>query len=223
MRRLREDESLRGVREKFFEGELNALPAKATPARPDIVATTPEVMLLRMEARLRRVVVKACENSVPASSVVNHVEQFLIQAHGGAPLEGTTPNHNEASNWWQDILIEPPSVTRRERDETVLTRFVFDGDSANGGFHRLLIHGLCQFHGLKAMSSTINPEINGNRVQARLLIAAGRVQMENRAIKMVDYIMERKLLRDNSSQGAKALSTPSVPNRLAESLQTLQV
>jgi hypothetical protein len=202
MTRLRDDESLKDVRDKFFEGELNAKPAQ-TPrsSRSTVEPTTPEEMLFRIEARLRKVVLRACENSVAASNLVEHVEAFLLRAHRGKVF------HPTDELWWKDILMEPPSVTHRKRDDTFITRFLFDGDSPHGGFHRLLVHGLCQFHGLRASSSTMEvtvDEVDGattksRPLQARLLTATGTVSEAFKKIKMVEYIMRRKELKDGNN------------------------
>ncbi len=193
MTRLREDESLKDVRDKFFEGELNARPAEAPLPCKILEPTTPEEMLLRIEARLRRVVIKACENSSPASSVVDHVEAYLMRAHRGKTANNT--------DWWQDLLLEPPSVSYRLNDDVYITRFLFDGDSPNGGFHRLLLHGLCQFHGLKAASSTVQITIDQTQgpIQARLLVATGTVPKAHKNVSMVDCIMVRKQRKENST------------------------
>jgi hypothetical protein len=152
MAQLRQDE-LSGVREQFFEGELphrlNTVvvaynPNKHRPKGP----LTPEHMMNRIDARLRRVVVKACENSYPASKVVHTLEAFLVRAYAGK--SDTTPR-----DAWKELLLEPPTVTHRKRDDTYITKFLFDADSSTGGFHRLLLHGLCQFHGLGATSSSM--------------------------------------------------------------------
>jgi hypothetical protein len=194
MRRLQEDQSLKIVREQFFDGELHAgVVTVPPPIRLQIVATTPEEMLLRIEPRVRRVVIKACENSMPASSVVDHVERFLVRAHRGKNPEVVD------DTWWQGILLEPPSVTIRQPESVYVTRFVFDGDSPNGGFHRLLMHGLSQFHGLKASSSTTIVTVHGKTAEARLLVAVGTVSHALRKVKLVEHIMRRMDVRDGGN------------------------
>lgn len=223
MTRLREEESLKDVREKFFEGELGAKPAPATrSSRSTLEPTTPEEMLLRIEARLRRVVIKACENSVPASTVVEHVEAFLLRAHRGKKWT------DDEEDWWKELLVEPPSVTHRKRDDSYITRFLFDGDSPNGGFHRLLLHGLCQFHGLRATSSSMEVTIDkadGTRgpVQARLLMATGTVAEAFKKVKLVEYIMLRKELKESSSNGFVAVPIEKKQDDTTNALQALKV
>lgn len=196
MTRLREDHTLRDVRDKFFEGELTVNPksVETQPGSKQLETASPEQMLLRIEARLRRVVIKACENSVPASNVVSHVEAFLLRAHRGKTL-------SDDMDWWKDLLMEPPSVTHRQRDNTYITRYLFAGDSPNGGFHRLLLHGLCQFHGLKASSSTMEVAIDDTEqpTQARVLVATGTISEATKKVRMVDYIMFRKQQNERES------------------------
>lgn len=216
MTRLRDDESLKDVRDKFYEGELTAKPTQAPPCGKPLDANTPEEMLLRIESRLRRIVVKACENSAPASTVVNTVEAFLVRAHRGKKVM------DNDTDWWVDLLLEPPTVTCRIRDDVYSTRFLFDGDSPNGGFHRLLLHGLCQFHGLKAASSTVQVIINETKgpVQARLLVATGTIVPTAKKIKLVDTIMQRKQLKE--SNGNEVHTEPLV-QKVTNAIQTLKV
>jgi hypothetical protein len=155
------------------------------------------------------------------------MEAVLVPAHCGQI--GMT-NHDDGSgggglsSWegWHGLLLEPPLVTHRPQDDVYTTRLVFDGDSPNGGFHRLLIHGLCQFHGLKATSSTVKvlTAVDQTMVEARLLVATGRVAQEFKMVKMVDYIMQRKESREGGGDTTKAFQSN---NKLAESPQALKV
>ena len=245
-RLLRDDQGrfMTTLRDELFDDEV--VPTSRTPQRAPTrtrtltLTTTPEDMLGRIEPRLRKVVVRACEHSMPASLVVNHVEDFLIRTHDPPP---TTTNANanttgtlaktgseeveveEENNWWHDLLLEPPKVTHVTLENqgsitTTTTRFVFDGHSPNGGFHRLLMHGLCQFHGLKASSTTMNVTTRqGTTVEARLLVASGTITETLKNVKMVDYIMLRKEARD----GGRVVPPVQSNHRMEESLQALKV
>lgn len=197
-----DDEALRGIRDQFFEGGMVPKPKlsrdhKPTPRGP----LTPEQMLNRIDARLRRVVVKACENSFPASKVVETLESFMFRAYKGK--QDKTPS-------WDGILFEPPTVTHRKTDDSYVARFLFDGESPNGGFHRLLLHGLCQFHGLAATSSTmeVTPGENQEPISARLLTAVGTISGEN--VRLVNYIMQRK--QQQQQQQAQSTTTTTTSN-----------
>lgn len=197
MERLREDESIRGLREKFFEGTLNAPPATTSMRvgfKQLVEPVSPQQMLHRIDARLRRVVVKACENSVPASAVVDNLELFLVGAHSTG-ICVTEENPPLSTNWWKDILLESPTVTHKVQENgssVASSRFLFDVNSTNAGFHRLLLHGLCQFHGLQARSSTVQVTVDGAPLQVRLLVAAGVVSQLSTSVKMVTYITSTK-------------------------------
>jgi len=183
MTKFMTDKKLEGVRDQFYSGGMALQPKLSRDQKPKSRGPlTPEQMLNRIEARLRRVVVKACENSFPASKVVDTLENFVIRAYKGK--SDKTPR--EA---WNGILLEPPTVTHRKRDDTYVTRFLFDGEASNVGFHRLLLHGLCQFHGLRATSSTMEVVIGNRPTKARLLTATGNLSGPD--VKLVEYIMKR--------------------------------
>lgn len=154
-----QDETLKGVRDKFFAGELPASTATSHRRRrhDDTAAAagkklTPQQKLFRVDARLRRVVTRACRNSQPAAMVVKTLETFLLATYGDG--RGTAP----AGHWWTTLLSHAPAVSSAASDDRVVrrkVRFLFDATSPTGGFHRLLLHAVCQYHGLTAVSQMI--------------------------------------------------------------------
>ena len=209
MKQFREDGSLSLVREQFFEGSLPIDNIHSTPAAskrkvvPDSNLLTPLERFHRIETRLRRIVVKACENSYAASKVVNTLEEFLVRVYDGKKDERSPEE-------WQEFLLNPPTVTTTPHHsknqhksqlqhndneeqgmmhcpERRIIKFLFDADSSTGGFHRLLLHGVCQFHCMRATSSTI--EVDGKK--ARVLSATGMFSGAN--IRLVDFITERQV------------------------------
>jgi hypothetical protein len=180
--RFMEDDKLHDLRDKFFAGELQELPTR--PRDHKLVSSkplTPEDMMNRIDGRLRRVVVKACTNSFPASQVVDNLETFLVRAYAGK--KDKLPRET-----WNDMLLEPPTVSERKRDDMVICKFLFDAESSAGGFYRLLLHGLCQFHGLQATSSTVDVMIE-NHKQARILTATGT--LSGPKVRLVEQVMKR--------------------------------
>jgi hypothetical protein len=133
------------------------------------------VMLNRIDGRIRRVVVRALENSFPASKVVNTLENFLVSRYEGDSSTTLEPN------WWNGILLDAPTVAKENNDSSSIT-FRFHPSDSTGGFHRLLLHGLCQFHGLEARSSTTP--------SARALTASGN--FSGAAVKLADEVMKRQ-------------------------------
>jgi len=101
--------------------------------------------MLRIEPRLRQVVVKACKNSYPATKVLSLFEDFCLLFFS----EGDTWCF--AEDWWKDILLEEPTCSS-QKDNTRKADFKFHVESSSAGFHRLLLHAVAQFHGLTVVS-----------------------------------------------------------------------
>ncbi len=209
MKKFREDNSLKLVREQFFEGALpvDIHSSAATSKRKVVIdsnALTPLERFHKIETRLRRIVVKACENSYAASKVVNTLEKFLVQVYNG---EEDTCSAEE----WKEILLDAPVVTnQKKKKEEKIIKFFFDADSSTGGFHRLLLHGLCQFHCLRAASSTTR--INGEK--ARALIATG--EFSGGDVRLVDFVTERQKKTSNHDDAGS-------PEAITSKLSALKV
>ena len=180
-----EDETYRDVRDQFFAGELQTKAAepptnhKSRKHNAVVDVTDPTVTLTsadlykRIDARLQRVVVKACENSGPACKVVESFERYLVDIFADNGKEGTMEEAPEdsssGSSFWDDVLLEPPTVTFDTDKGTKSVSFLFDGATPSGGFHRLLVHALSHFHCLKAKTSTLG----GGKKAARVLVVHG--------------------------------------------------
>mmetsp|Transcript_18747 Transcript_18747/g.46435 ORF Transcript_18747/g.46435 Transcript_18747/m.46435 type:complete len:433 (+) Transcript_18747:152-1450(+) len=191
-------EELRYVRDKFYEGELHSSQPKAAKVnhknhkKPSHLLTRDD-KINRIDKRLRQVVTRAIENSLPATKVMETLEDFLIQAHTNNKDQTiVVPQDKQV---WNDILSQPPTISRHGDDDDdkqiLVLRFSFDSESSNGGFHRLLLHALVQFHGLAAHSAT-------TPTGGRLLTATGYLADTNH--KLVDSIMQRReerLQREN--------------------------
>lgn len=153
---------------------------KVTPHKPT-------QSLARIEPRLRRLVVRACQNSYAATNVMQRLEDYLL--HRFYPDIGETDFHAE---WWSDLLIEVPTIEEREQLEskgkTLSLTFSFQA-SQNSGFHRLLLHALCQFHGLKAFAKTSKSDKD-----VRVSYVSGRIaeNMEQHPMSLIACIEERE-------------------------------
>lgn len=172
------NENLQYIRDKFFQGELYSKQQPLAPCRRKQKKgpLTPEQMMNRIDKRLQSVVVRAIENSVPATRVMEKFEAFLLGNDPHSTDEG-------GDEYWKDILLEPPTIVQRDEEGSIMViRFLFDRESSTGGFHRLLLHSLVQFHGLAATSSTTP--------RGRLLTATGSVAATK--YRLVDHIMQRK-------------------------------
>lgn len=122
-------------------------------------------MLNRIDVRLRRVVIKACVNSFPASKVVERFEEFVVEA-----FSGTHPKEWD----WNDLLLEAPTISERKDRSRVTAKFYFDPESSTAGFHRLLLNAVCQFHSLHTVPKVADIVIDG-RTCARELTVHGRI------------------------------------------------
>ena len=181
MSKLSEDNYYVDVRDSFFRGEIGHGPAvKQTPAKKEMDETlvTPAIMMKRIHGRLRDVLIRACCNSAFSVEVVDSFEKFLINSFDkgkAAPLRLV------------DTMLEQPTVTKLTTGQTTI-RFYFDAESSSGGFHRLLLHAVCQFHSLNAVSTSV--ELNGN-TQSRLLSVSG-VRISGPHVRLVDHVLQEK-------------------------------
>jgi hypothetical protein len=157
-----------GLRDRFLDGEMPE--AEESQSRPEMPAPlTASRMLHRIDPRLRRVVLKAGTNSQPAFLVIKRFEDFVVRAFVA---------NEEASIWdrelFEDLLLEAPTLTAKASDRGLrrTCQFYFHPDSATGGFHRLLLHAICQFHGFHAASKLSDVRIR-EHTKARALIVTG--------------------------------------------------
>ena len=196
-------EELRYVRDKFFKGELhsalpNARKVNHKNHQKQAHILTRDDKINRIDKRLRQVVTRAIENSLPATKVMERLEDFLMRAH----VEHDMTLQDQQ---WEDILSQPPTISRHgggeEDKQVVVLRFSFDNnESSNGGFHRLLLHALVQFHGLSAHSAT-------TPTGGRQLTASGYLADTNH--KLVDSIMQRRDERLARENGGNSVTVPT--------------
>ena len=211
------------LRDQFFQEGLQAKlvtkPSSNSARLPDTSSSAPKDLLNRIEGRLRRVIIKACQNSMPATQVVDRLETFLVDCFQQQDNNTDSDNLIDAgclNEDWSDLLLESPEVTRHSSDDyNISVTFLFDSNSSTGGFHRLLLHGLCQFHGLAACSSTRQVTVGDSAKSARVLTAQGNLLSPN--IKLVNCVMEEHL----KSLDGNSTTTPV--DGLRASLETLKV
>lgn len=187
-----DDAEMKGIRNDFFEGEIGygtSLSHSRTATRTENMELTPEQMLNRIPERLRNVLIRACSSSKDTIDMVSAYEQFLVQSF----VEGKAVALPTAV---AESLLEAPSVTQTKSGSTV-ARFCFDSESSAGGFHRLLLHAVCQFHSLHAVSKTVESETQS----ARLLTVTGSLAGSN--VHLHQTLDDRK----NISEATKSLSS----------------
>jgi hypothetical protein len=158
--RFLQEDQYKSVRDQFFEGELPRRPVRQPRGGP----LTGRDMFYRVDLRLRRIAVQACRTSPSAAVTVKTMEAFLLTSFG------PTLPEDAAGAWWSTLWNERPTVTHHA-DGTRTLQFLFDATSDQGGYHRLLLHALCQFHGLAAVSTMVDTSVHGG--PARALVVTG--------------------------------------------------
>ena len=196
------DDKMRGVRDKFFAGEL-PVPNNNTTTRREkapVETLTPQEKLFRVDARLRRVVTKACRNSQPAAMVVKTLENFIMATYYHRRHHSSSSSKRFAAptgQWWSTLLTQAPTVTttaRRDDDQTISVQFLFDAASPTGGFHRVLLHAVCQYHGLTAVSQMIELAGRSNRA---LLVTGAPIRHKHTLLEqLIDDAAEIEILEE---------------------------
>ncbi|KAL7562893.1 hypothetical protein ACA910_000266 [Epithemia clementina (nom. ined.)] len=200
MTQFLENSKWHGLRERFFEGELpcpewNSSLSKTRPLPP----AAGEEMLYRIDSRLRRVVTKACQNSYPAARVVKTFETFVLESFGSSKaIDGKSAL---VSGWWHGILLEQPTITKRRVEKLMTAQFYFDPTNATGGFHRLLLHAVSQFHGLTAVSRMAQISI-GEHKESRALSVTGSPTLETK-FQLLDILSEEDKGAEVETLGSK--------------------
>lgn len=141
---------MKDAREQFFEG-YGPMTNHSTPKVKSIsnkVVLSGDDMLNRIDPRLRRLLIRACHNSYAAAKVVEVFESFIIKSFTN--VKSTLLQ----DGWWMDLLLECPTLTHRKDNNRSTAQFFFHPTLPTGGFHRLLLHAVCQFHGLNVTSRT---------------------------------------------------------------------
>lgn len=187
-----ENNKWNGVRDRFFEGELpdvaltdRTVRQQQQPKEP----TSGEEMMFRMNSRLRRVVTKACQNSYPAARVVKTFETFLLNSFRPTNKSNKKSQPTDTAlddNWWEDILLEQPTITKRRDGKLMTAQFYFDPVNATGGFHRLLLHALSQFHGLTVVSRMAQISIGEHCKSRTLTVTGAPIKAKFRLMEILD-------------------------------------
>jgi CRISPR/Cas system-associated endoribonuclease Cas2 len=202
-----EDDKMKRVREQFFEGEG---PQSTTTTHrssqkqlsvKDVDVITAMDMYHRIEPRLRRLVVRAFRNSYAAAKVIGMLEEFLITSLEKHRDGNRSKVSMLAENWWSGILLEPPTITRHTnpKDDGAQRRytiqFLFDAESSTGGFHRLLLQAIAQFHGLHVICRMVHGIVRNeakDTISARGITVTGhKLDTQKVPFRMLQYMDEQ--------------------------------
>jgi len=163
------EESSKVVRDSFIRGEIGntVFPFRTDRHKRSLehVFTDGGRMLDQVHERLRNVVVRASAN--PSSFAVKLMNSFEKYLEGVFSKRNSDLSIHPAM---EEVLSQPPHILKRSSDSSSV-RFVFDSGKSGGGFHRILLHSVCQFHGLKATSANT---LKNNSSAERSLTVSGQ-------------------------------------------------
>jgi hypothetical protein len=151
------------IRGRFIDGEVGVENTEMTEAGKERMRKREEElykdghrMMKKVNPRLLNVVIRACKGSGFTRNVVDAFENLI----SSMPKNGSSASSTTAiqKDIWKKVLIQKPLVTRKSRaggnGSNLTIRMLFCDDESKGAFNRLLLHAVCQFHGLDTASST---------------------------------------------------------------------
>ena len=138
--------------------------------------------------------------------VVKTLEHFIMSTYHHHPSFSSGSDSGKkrftapTGQWWSTLLTQAPTVlstvSRREQDVAthVRVQFLFDAASPTGGFHRLLLHAVCQYHGLTAVSQMIEHAGCSNRA---LVVTGSRIRHEHTLLEqLIDDAAQVEMLEE---------------------------
>jgi len=231
-----QDDALKSAREQFFEG-AGPLPTttatcrqRSKPKEQGPLLLSASDRLHRVDPRLRRVVVRACRNSYAAAKVVELFEECVVSVFRGdgdwvlvtpvasvadetTALDGDNNNNN---TWWKDLLLQSPTVDTNNGTGDYRAQFYFHPTSPTGGFHRLLLQAVCQFHGLHTVSRMVYDVVqmeSGSRSKARALTVTGARMTEEPRFRLLEHLGQQE--EESSSRQQSDAKVTQVSNELS--------
>ena len=169
-----EDDQYKVLRKQFFKGEIGVSGKTTTedrqtrhrPFHSSIrVSDNPLNMLKRVPDRLRSVLIRACHGSKTSAVVVDAFERHLMDCFH----KGKKSSSLDLSV--VTTLQEQPAVSRATPTNGTVVQYRFSPKTETAGFHRLLLHAVCKFHSLTAVSATITVE--PHQCPSRVLTVSG--------------------------------------------------
>ena len=185
-------EEVAKIRERFVDGEVGvnevvilseAAKEKIRKREEELYKDGKRMMKVNVNERLVNVVIRACKNSGFTRNVVNTFEDLLLSLNHPKSNSVKSSVHVIESEIWKQVLVQKPFITRKLNAETkesnVTVRLFFSDGKSKGAFNRLLLHAVCQFHGLQTASSTTS---KGHRI----MTVTGGCKGEH--LRFLDYV-----------------------------------
>jgi hypothetical protein len=167
---------LEEIRDRFVDGEVGrnngitkGAQERMKKRQEELFQDGNRMMRVNVNVRLMNVVVRACKSSGFTRNVVDAFERLLVtnmSGSGGGGCDQMTSHTHDSDeietdvDIWTQIMVQKPFITRKTSmglDNTgsgVIARMLFHEDESKGAFNRLLLHAVCQFHGLETCSTT---------------------------------------------------------------------
>jgi hypothetical protein len=170
-RLLLDPEHLQRVRERFLQGEVSGEYGHRRCNgrgidKNDLYGNGYLMVQINVNKRLLNVILRTCRMPGFTRNVVDAFEHVLVKNMSVASrFNGDNSGISDHDEIWNKVLIQKPFITTRRVELTenkeamekmgVTVRMIFSSqDEKRAAFNRLLLHAVCQFHGLEVSSST---------------------------------------------------------------------
>jgi len=225
-----EKQHIATVRERFLNGEVcdknrNLISERARDRllkrEEEIFNDGRKMVEEKLQSRLLNVVTRACQSSVFSRNILSAFERVLVKHLSFNDVSVCDDKQDNDESILEKVLMQKPLLTRKSSNETKNStiRFLFDNESDQGAFSRLLLHGACQFHGLNTSSVTTS---SGRRLLTVTGICKGN---QFRLIDFLDFTKERNNIFTSKSSSLRNVTPGSNPSAsiIEQHMSTLKV
>eukprot|EP00814_Leptocylindrus_danicus_P020038 CAMPEP_0116018258 /NCGR_PEP_ID=MMETSP0321-20121206/8540_1 /TAXON_ID=163516 /ORGANISM="Leptocylindrus danicus var. danicus, Strain B650" /LENGTH=341 /DNA_ID=CAMNT_0003488615 /DNA_START=289 /DNA_END=1314 /DNA_ORIENTATION=+ len=147
------------VKARFVRGEVADRPTKTINCEALYVVDDDALTKFNeIDGRLQQAVFRACRASFP-TKVLSGFESYLLSVFTDNDFQDCDA---EISQIFDGIMARPPTIVSKPcgnlevQSTQAKIRFYFHPESQTGSYYRLLLHSVCQFHGLRANSNNYN-------------------------------------------------------------------
>lgn len=214
---------LKLLKERFVDGEVvpeqdrqmtDAAKARLQKRQDALYHDGNRMMRENVNKRLLNVVMRACKSSGFTRKVVEAFEQLLVQNMAGVD-DTTSSKSMKDDDIWEKVTVQKPFITKKgaitDTHSGVIIRLLFSEGESKGAFNRLLLHAVCQFHGLDTESNTTAKGY-------RMLIVTGLCKGCH--LKFLDYVPFDDGMKTHVTSKSNAKGSANI---LADSMSALKV
>jgi len=142
--------SLEAIRERFVEGCVVETRDVKVKNERDLKPKTNEDMYNQIDIKLRNVVSRVLKRDY-GGNLSDAYEELLSEVFASSNTANLNHTH-VMHEGLQNILLKTPEVLSRGDESNVKVVLEFGTSSPTGGLDRLILHAVCQFHGLLVTS-----------------------------------------------------------------------